>query len=336
MLLPTVGFGLMSIVGLYYVKWHPYFDRAYVAAVHHDIGRSILGEQVADGWRAGLAYSITYFKAVWKALVLGLAVAAGVQVLLPRRWVVGLFSGRTASTRATAAALPSMMCTCCAAPIAVGMIESDASVAAAVAYWLANPVLNPATLVFIGFVLGWDWALVRLVTGAALVFVLSHLAGRFMPARVRLPAAPAVAAASARLPFVHAWIAAYWRLAIWLVPEYLVLVFVLGVTRSWLFPAMTPSIGHAGWLSPLLAVVGTLFVIPTAAEVPIIQTLQHAGLGPAGSGALLVTLPAVSLPSLAMLGRAVPPRVTLFLALGTCAAGLLAAGVSSLASAWST
>ena len=49
---------------------------------------------------------------------------------------------------------------------------------------------------------------------------------------------------------------------------------------------MTPAIGHAAWLPPLLAAAGTVFVIPTAGEVPIVQTLQHAGLGGAGAAAL--------------------------------------------------
>ncbi|MGH7104187.1 MAG: hypothetical protein ACREFJ_17530 [Acetobacteraceae bacterium] len=51
-----------------------------------------------------------------------------------------------------------------------------------------------------------------------------------------------------------------------------------------------------------------VFVILTAGEVPIIQVLQHFGLGATGAAALLITLPAVSLPSLAMLGRVLPPR----------------------------
>ncbi len=91
---------------------------------------------------------------------------------------------------------------------------------------------------------------------------------------------------------------------------------------------MTPDIGHALWLTPLLAAAGTLFVIPTAGEVPIIQVLQQFGLGGAGAAALLITLPTVSLPSLAMLARALPLRAIVVLALGTFAFGLLAAAAA--------
>src|SRR5262249_19506747 len=89
-------------------------------------------------------------------------------------------------------------------------------------------------------------------------------------------------------------------LAVRLVPEYAVLVFALGMTRAWFFPELTPAISHSFWLATVLAAAGTLFVIPTAGEVPIIQVLQQFGLGGAGAAALLITLPALSLPSLAM------------------------------------
>jgi uncharacterized membrane protein YraQ (UPF0718 family) len=119
------------------------------------------------------------------------------------------------------------------------------------------------------------------------------------------------------------------RLAVRLIPEYVVLVFALGMVRAWFFPAMTPDIGHAIWLTTALAAAGTLFVIPTAGEVPIIQVLQQFGLGGAGAAALLITLPAVSLPSLAMLGRALPIRALIVLGLGTFAFGLIAAAAAA-------
>ena len=72
--------------------------------------------------RPGLPFPGLYIKAVWKALLLSLALGAGVQVLVPHGVVRYLFVGCGATIRAAGAALPSMMCTCCAAPVAVGMI----------------------------------------------------------------------------------------------------------------------------------------------------------------------------------------------------------------------
>ncbi|MGH7080398.1 MAG: permease [Acetobacteraceae bacterium] len=325
-------FFAIAVGGLYHVKWAPYYARGFVAAAHHSIGDSILtghaDAAAGVGWRAGWAYSITYLKAIWQALVLGLALGAGAQALLPASGLARFFGGRAASLRAAGLAVPSMMCTCCAAPVAVGLIECEAGAAAAIIYWLANPVLNPATLVFIGFVLGWQWTLLRLAVGIPLVFVLGHAAAFAMPRGRRLELTPRPAGPGRN--FLLEWARAFWRLAIRLVPEYIVIVFALGALRAWLFPAMSPAIGHAPWLVPALAAAGTLFVIPTAGEVPIIQVLQHFGLGATGAAALLITLPAVSLPSLAMLGRVLPLRALALLGCGTFLFGLMAAGAAAM------
>jgi hypothetical protein len=326
-------FFALAIVGLFFVKWSPYYAKSFLAAQNHSIGTSIVsgGQSASPGvsLQAGFDYSIAYMKAIWQALVLGLILGAGIETALPRTPLLQLFTGSKGTLRASAFALPSMMCTCCCAPVAVGMIESGVGATSALVYWLANPVLNPAALVFIGFVLGWQWAALRLIVGVALVFVLANLAARFVSPDWR-PRGLAIRPDDDKRPFVVAWASAFFRLAVRLLPEYLILVFALGMTRAWFFPAMTPDIGHAAWLAPVLAAAGTLFVIPTAGEVPIIQVLQQFGLGSSGAAALLVTLPAVSLPSLAMLARSLPLRAILVLGVGTFGFGLVAAGAAAV------
>jgi uncharacterized membrane protein YraQ (UPF0718 family) len=331
MWIAIVLFFALAIGGLFYVKWSPYYAKVFVAARDHTLGASIVSGNLPAapnvGWQAGLAYSMAYLKAIWQALLLGLVLGAGIEALLPRMTLGRFFTGSMGSIRASAFAIPSMMCTCCSAPIAVGMLESGAGGASALVYWLASPVLNPAALVFIGFVLGWQWAALRLAVGVALVFILADVAARFVSPDWR-PAGPLSGPPQANRQFLFAWGSAFIRLAVRLIPEYAVLVFALGMVRAWLFPAMTPDIGHALWLTPALAAAGTLFVIPTAGEVPIIQVLQQFGLGGAGAAALLITLPTVSLPSLTMLARALPLRTIVVLGLGTFVFGLLAAAVA--------
>jgi uncharacterized membrane protein YraQ (UPF0718 family) len=105
------------------------------------------------------------------------------------------------------------------------------------------------------------------------------------------------------------WLRLLGRMALRLLPEYLVLVLLLGAARAWLFPTIGPDIGnHVGWVVAF-AVAGMLFVIPTAGEVPIIQAMLSLGMGVGPAGALLLTLPPISLPSLVMLARSFPPRI---------------------------
>ena len=67
-----------------------------------------------------------------------------------------------------------------------------------------------------------------------------------------------------------------------------------------------------------MAVAGTLFVIPTAGEVPIVQAMFALGMGAGPAGALIMTLPAVSLPSLAMLSRIFSLRTRLVIVAALC------------------
>jgi uncharacterized membrane protein YraQ (UPF0718 family) len=94
-----------------------------------------------------------------------------------------------------------------------------------------------------------------------------------------------------------------------LVPEYIVLVLLLGAARAWLFPTIGPDIGNQVQWIVAFAVAGALFVIPTAGEAPIIQAMLSLGIGAGPAGALLMTLPPISLPSMSMLSRSFPPRI---------------------------
>ncbi len=107
---------------------------------------------------AGLAFARTYFLAIWPALVTGLVIAAAVQVLLPRTWLRRALgtegdSGRGGGLRGGLLARPTLMCSCCAAPVALGLRRARVGVPAALGFWLGNPALNPVVLVFAAFVL---------------------------------------------------------------------------------------------------------------------------------------------------------------------------------------
>ncbi|VDZ76569.1 membrane permease [Salmonella bongori] len=170
-------FFLVVIFGLWYVKWQPYYGKAFTAAETHSIGQSILARAATNPWRAAWDYAMVYFIAVWKAAVLGVLLGSLIQVLIPRDWLRRtLGASRFRGTLfGTLFSLPGMMCTCCAAPVVAGMRRRQASMGGALAFWMGNPLLNPATLVFMGFVLGWHFAAIRLIAGLAMVLVVATL-----------------------------------------------------------------------------------------------------------------------------------------------------------------
>jgi uncharacterized protein len=323
----------IAVVGLFIVKWQPYYLRAFAAATNHSIGTSILTGTSAGPPAASLQaawdYARAYFLAIWQAMVLGLLLAATIESSVPRDLLVRVFGGGTlrGSFLGGVLSLPGMMCTCCTAPVALGLRRSGASLGAATAFFLGNPTLNPAVLVFLLFTLGWQWALLRLMLGVVLVFGGAALAMRL---GARLGVQDRVLGAAAQPdhalsgPWVVRWLRALGRLVIQLVPEYVVIVGVLGFARAFLFPAASPEIGNNLLVMLGLAVAGTLFVIPTGGEIPIIQTMLGFGIGAGPAGVLLLTLAPLSLPSLVMIGKAFPRPVLAALAALTAVLGLTA------------
>jgi uncharacterized membrane protein YraQ (UPF0718 family) len=297
---------------LAWAKWVPYAHKIPATAASGSLGVSILtGKQAtppSPSLQAAISYTVTYLGAIWPALVAGLLIAAALEAFLPPALLFRLLASRawgSATLRGGACSMSSMMCTCCAAPIAVTMRKRGIPVAAVAAFWIGNPALNPAVLAFLALVLSWKWAALRIVGAVVLLALVGLVASRL--ARPD-PDLPSTAAADQQPPdLVQAFVRFFKslaRLCVTLLPEYLAIVLLLGAFRGWLFPA-SQGVAALGILAVVLfAVVGMLFVIPTAAEIPIIQGLLLAGLPIAPAAALLITLPAVSLPSLVMVARA--------------------------------
>ncbi|MGY1792344.1 permease [Geodermatophilus sp. SYSU D00525] len=329
----------VAVAVLLWAKWLPYGARvASLHATHTWDGGSILavgGVEPGDApsWHAATTFTGTYLAAVWEALVAALLISAAVQALVPRAWLLRVLDRRSTLGSAAVGGLvstPSMMCTCCTAPVAATLRRDGVGTAAAVAYWLGNPLLNPAVLVFLALVAPSQWTVTRLLVGALVVVGGAALVARLtdrreVPAGV-LPADPGPArswAATAPERFGRTLL----RLLVTLVPEYLLVVLAVGAFRGWLVPLVDGSLGAGPLVVVLAAVVGTLLVLPTGGEIPVLQGLALAGLSLGGVGALLLTLPAVSVPGIAMVGRAFGWRTTAVTAVVVAGGGLVGGAV---------
>jgi len=105
----TLLFLSLFAVGLYIVKWSPYWHKTHVAAVTHSIGSSIVSGKSTQAPAAGIAaawsYALAYYKAIWEALVLALILGAAVPVFVPRRWLHRLIGGNSFKATAVAGGL---------------------------------------------------------------------------------------------------------------------------------------------------------------------------------------------------------------------------------------
>lgn len=343
------------VVALLWAKWLPYTEKvAGLLGGAGWSGESILAAVAEPGsgpsLTAGWEFTVAYSAAVWKALVAALIIAALIEALVPKAWLPRLLTGRgpaTSSLRGGLAAMPFMMCTCCTAPVAASLRRNHVPLPAVLAYWIGNPLLNPAVLAFLVLVAPWEWTAVRVLGGLVLTVGASALIGHVFGGRERrdaeasppgaaLPGPAGEAGASAdsgqdrrRGPAVR-FLTALGRMSVTLVPEYLLVVFAVGAISGWLVPFDGATAHWGVWAVLAAAVLGTMVVIPTAGEIPILFGLAAAGAGAGVVGVLLIVLPAVSLPSIVMVGRALSWRATVATAGAVAAVGLAAGGILTM------
>lgn len=325
---------LLFVAGFTWSKWWPYVVKIDgLAATREWDGGALLdvARDAPSWWTGAWEFTLAYTDSVWKALVVGLLIAAAIDTLLPRQCIRRVLSGRNpvgGAAIAGAASMPSMMCTCCASPVAVSLSRRGVPVSSVVAYWLGNPVLNPAVLVFLALVGPWQWVATRLAVGIVLVLGAAALAARLLPARTADPtvAVPTGGDRGDERPSPGRFLRSLARFSLTLVPEYLGLVFLVGVAAHLLsWDASWVTGGGLGLVA--LAAVALLMVIPTGGEIPVLLTLAAVGASPWVLGLVLLALPAVSLPSLLMVGRSLTWRVTAASAGAVVGAGLLAGAV---------
>jgi hypothetical protein len=277
---------------------------------------------------------VAYLSSVWQALVAGLLLAAAVQVLLPASWVqraLGGAGGTRGGLRGAALAVLTLMCSCGAAPVVLGLRRLRANLPATVGFWLGNPALNPVVLVLCLAVLPWPWAVLRLAAGL-LVVAAGITSARWEelrpPSITDLPepaveAVDPVADGSVPVRFARALTA----LATRLLPEFLVLVFALGAFRSVLFP-ISGAVPGVAVLVAALVIAGLLLPVPPGGEVAVVAAGLGAGMPVPAAAVLLVTLPMLSLPSLLMVRSVIPRRVLVRTVAAAVGVGLLAGAVA--------
>ncbi|PKR85755.1 hypothetical protein CWO92_07680 [Heyndrickxia camelliae] len=332
-------FFIVFAIGLYWAKWNPYFHKAILASKDHNIGTSLLAEMSAGNFTdvvtSAWNYSITYFLAIWKALLVATVVASLMQVIIPREWLTRVLgkTGFLGSVSGGLLALPAMMCTCCAAPVVSGLRKCSSSVGAAIAFWFGNTALNPAVLIFMVFVLGWKFTILRLILGIILVFGVSYLANRFSKNEMvdtAILEKMNIENVKSNKPLLVRWIYTFGKMVVTILPLYIVSVFVMGLLISWLYPALNGHASNTFGLIIAFAIIGTLFVIPTAAEIAIIQGVLALGLGHGPAAALLITLPVISIPSIIMVRKAFSKKTIVFLTGSVMVLGIIAGCIGTL------
>jgi hypothetical protein len=279
------------------------------------------------GWRRPIAQATSYLLNVWHATMLGILMSGLALSVLPLYlkpyWTRGGFTG---SLFGAMFALPQPFCSCCSSVMAPSFARRGASPTFLLSFVIGAPMLNVTTMVLSLALLPAPFAITRIVAGVFMTVVVTYMVARMAAEWDRPQDAMAGTGpdtgrlqrflGACRRAFDHdriagsrtgtfetplqlfsAWLRASGRIALVLVPA----LWVWSVVAAAVFQVLPPAFGNNLPSVVLAALGGTFFMISTWSEIPIALQLIQSGIdGPAA--ALLVVLPAISLPCMMLLG----------------------------------
>jgi uncharacterized membrane protein YraQ (UPF0718 family) len=307
-----------------------------------------LGAFGVTGWWRPFAQATSFLLNVWHATMLGILLSGLALTVLPvflKSYVTR--GGFTGSLFGAMFALPQPFCSCCSSVMAPSFVRRGASTTFLLAFIIGAPMLNVTTMLLALALLPAPFATTRIVAGIVITLLVTYLVARVAdrrdvparPANERVPAGGWMQRAGgfylslfdldrvvghrrleAPSQLIGAWLYASGRLALVLVPT----LWLWSVIASALFQALPSAFGNNLASVVLSAVVGTFFMISTWSEIPMaLQLIQSGYTGPAA--ALLVVLPAISLPCMVLLGGALQRfRVVALLSIGVMVVGIAA------------
>lgn len=266
---------------------------------------------VTDGapvWLLPILTAINYLNTTWETTLAALLIAGTLQTFLhaPLLRFLKEQTGWRAYFAGVAFGIPNLLCTCCAAPLFASLYKKGAPLGTALATFVTAPSLNLLVLVLSLAFLPLPLAVARITLGLVAALAIPYLAARLSDA----PPPPAVILAEEEefagwMPLLTRWVSNIWELARLAVPLLVFGYLVVGLIQA-VVPLRTvaPMLGDGIVPLVVIALISTVIMAPTFSEIALVSTLVPLGMGIAPAVALLITAPAVSLPSLIVVGRA--------------------------------
>jgi len=232
---------------------------------------------------------------------------------------------------AAAAGAPLMLCSCCVAPIFPAVYRRSQRLGPSLAFTLAAPSLNPASLAFTFMIFPLALAGTRLIMALLLVVIVSALVARVAgPVPVRAAAVDEFTeGGDGARDFVRAYLRSLAYITVRTVPWILLGIWVSMVIANNI-PTETLASGGSKVLILLLLATGALLLtLPSFFEIPLALSLLAGGVSAGAAVAVLIAGPAINLASLLVIARQSHWKVALLVGAGvwvTAVAGGLLIG----------
>ncbi len=264
---------------------------------------------------------IDYVKHSWLCLLLAFIAAGALQEFAPKDKVIKLLgSGRGFTPYAVAGAGGPLlsMCSCSIIPLFGGLYKRGAGLGPATTFLLAAPAFNPAAILLTLGLLGWKFAIARVVVAVSAGILVGYITDRIFKNRLPEPEpmridTEANGTSQENQGFVKRLLNMFlysWEFVKMVLPLILLGVMCAGLVKAFLPPSVIIKYLGNGILPIMLSsAIGVFMYTPTLVEIPLIRGLLESGMGTGAAMAFLLTGPALSLPSILGVCKIVTPRV---------------------------
>ncbi len=260
----------------------------------------------APQWLLPFYHTLDYLNIVWFTTLLGLFIAGAMIAFVPDI----LFSrlrgnGLKQNFVAALLGIPNMLCTCCAASPLAGLRKAGASFGPALTFFVTAPALNIVVIILAFEMLPLKLALARLLLGVVAALGVTSVVAKLIPDTVEEYGPATESRREATIgQLMRRWLLSTWDVVRTVVPLLLAGMFVIGVFKTaFSFETVAKQFGEGIVPTLAAAVLGTVLMVPTFTEVIWVSEFTKQGMGIGPAVALLITLPAVSFPSLWVAGR---------------------------------
>jgi len=264
---------------------------------------------------------IDYVKHSWLCLLLAFIAAGALQEFAPRDKVIKLMgSGRGFMPYAVAGAGGPLlsMCSCSIIPLFGGLYKRGAGLGPAITFLLAAPAFNPAAILLTLGLLGWKFAIARIIVAITTGILVGYITDRIFKNKLPEPEPvhidtelDGISQESQGFGRRLVNMALYsWEFVKMVLPLIFLGVICAGLIRAFLPPyVIIKYLGNGVPPIMLSSAIGVFMYTPTLVEVPLVRGLLESGMGTGAAMAFLLTGPALSLPSILGVCKIVKPRV---------------------------
>ncbi|MBI2955176.1 MAG: permease [Chloroflexi bacterium] len=263
--------------------------------------------QNAPQWLLPFYYTADYLNTVWFTTLLGLFVAGGAITFLPdfvHRRLRG--DGLQEHLSAVLLGIPNMLCTCCAATTLPGLRRLGVGLGASLAFFVTAPSLNIVVILLAFQLLPLPLAIARSVLGLVAAVGVTYVLAKLYPAVESTHYETACTTPEERTIGGQMWslLSNTWDVARVAIPLLVVGIVIVSVLKA-VVPVelVVKNLGDGLPAILLASAIGTFLMVPTFTEVLWVGEFTKQGMSIGPAVALLATLPAVSLPSLWVLGK---------------------------------